>query len=298
MGWDWAAFQPVLKYGCAMLAMGWCYTTFTQMRQVILGARSTVAAAAEFSIVLAMSNVLMMASSWIVGPLVPSMAKALAGGEEDYVKFVAYRMTKYFGILLSLPGTCLIVNADSVLGLYVGKQYVALAPSLIIMVLCVIDTFLAPLSGIIFASGKLRPYVWSNAIFGMGGLVLVWLLAPRYGTTAAVLATVFYYTANMIFQCVYYIPVVMKLDALRMLREAIFRPVAAAAFAALVMLVVKTAGSGANEWIRLGMTVAAGVPCYVVAVWLISLNASERVLISGKLAMLRKRAVARESLVG
>src|SRR5207253_11387636 len=128
-------------------------TTFLQLRQALLGIRSTAGAVAEFSTVLAIANTLTLAGGWIVVPLIPSVAKALAGGERNYVEFVAYRMTKYFGLLLCFPAALIIAAARPILRIYVGPQFEGLAPALVIMTLCVIDTFLAPLSGIIFASG-------------------------------------------------------------------------------------------------------------------------------------------------
>ena len=150
------------------------------------------------------------------------MVKSLAGGEVGYVEFIAYRLTKYFGILLCFPAVIIIAAPGPILRLYVGQQFGGLAPMLVIMTLCVVDSFLAPLSGIIFASGKLRPYVWSNGIFGLVGLGLVWALAPRFGAMGAVLATIWFYGANYIFQLAYYLPRFLALDSWRIVREAFF----------------------------------------------------------------------------
>jgi O-antigen/teichoic acid export membrane protein len=278
-GWQWTAFRPVLRYGVAMLAMGWCLTTFLQMRQVILGVRSTVNAVAEFSIVFAISNVLTMAGTWMVGPLVPSVAKALAGGEVEYVQFIAYRMTKYFGMLLCLPALCILVNAGPLISLYVGRQYLGLAPWLVIMMLCVIDTFLAPLSGIIFASGKLRAFVWSNCILSLIGIAIVWILAPRLGGMSAVLATVWYYGSNYVFHLVYYIPRVMKLDSWRVFRESFIAPVVPGALTVLLMLATKAAFGVVGDWATLVLTVSLGVPCYLILIWVFSLDKAEREMI-------------------
>ncbi len=277
-GWHWKAFGPVIKYGCAWLAMDWSLTTFLQLRQMLLGARSSVGAVAEFSIVLAITNALMTAGSWIVGPLIPSVAKAVAGGEGEYVEFIAYRMTKYFGLLLCFPAICVIVDAEPILKLYVGQQFVGLAPWLAVMMLCVVDAFLAPLSGIIFASGKLRPFVWSNGIFGMLGVAMVWLLAPRFGGMSAVLATLWYFAANYVFHLLYYIPRVMALDSWRVFRESFIKTVLPGALTAGVMAGIKTAFNAGSDLEKIVVTVALGIPCYLVLVWLISFDNSERAI--------------------
>lgn len=286
-GWHWTAFRPVMNYGCAILAMGWCYTTFFQLRQVILGVRSTTTAVAEFSIILAMTNVLTMAGGWIVGPLVPSMAKALAGGEDDYVQFVAYRMTKYFGLLLTFPAVYVMVNADSLLSLYVGRHFTGLGPCVALMMLCILDTFMAPLSGIIFAKGKLRPFVWSNGILGATALAVVWLLAPGWGSRAAVAATLTYYGTNILFHLVYYIPRIMNLDSWRLLREGYAGPVIVGATTAGIMMGFRSLIAGTNDWARLGLTLGVGVICYPLLVWIVAIGTAERALVLKSVVRLR-----------
>lgn len=283
-GWHWAEFRPVIGYGLNMLLITFWHTSFMELRCVLLGTRAeSIGAVTDFAVLAALVGALFMARSWVLDPLIPSASKALAAGDQAYLDLVVFRATRLNWCLLALPTAWLMACSGPALQLYAGNEFRALGPWLSLLACTAAEAYLAPVAAVIFAAGRLRPFLWSNLLFSLLGLAVVWFGSGSWGARSAVVATCLYYGCQFTYHHVYYLPKVMQIDSGRLLRTAFLGPAAVGVVTAAIV-----AGTGYvipwdASWIHLGTSVALAAAVHLPLCYALVLSADERKMISKRL---------------
>lgn len=98
---------------------------------VLLGAEES----GEYAILVQWSILLLSVSSILSGVIAPNILLEYAQNDVRKLKEVLYRSIKFQGIFSALPAIMVVVYADVILSLWVGDEFVHLAPFLQIMVI-------------------------------------------------------------------------------------------------------------------------------------------------------------------
>lgn len=98
---------------------------------ILLGAEES----GEYAILVQWSILLLSVSSILSGVIAPNILIEYAQNDIRELKNVLYSSIKFQGVFSALPATIIVVYADVILNLWVGEEFVHLAPFLQIMVI-------------------------------------------------------------------------------------------------------------------------------------------------------------------
>src|SRR5690606_15714252 len=111
--------------------------------------------------------------------LLPSASKAYAEGNHAKIERMVLEATRYISIFLCFVVFILILNSRSLLGMYMGPDYLYLAPWLNLWLLTVLlNMHNTPVASLVLSSGKTKVLIFSSAISCIISLPITIILAP------------------------------------------------------------------------------------------------------------------------
>ncbi|MGK6353114.1 lipopolysaccharide biosynthesis protein [Parapedobacter sp. DT-150] len=234
--WHGSAFREILTYSLAIFVMGLFQLTANNLRPLLLGKFADgTAVLTDYRIIQTIAMLIVAFGGVFMQVLLPSAAKAYAEGNQERIERMVFEATKYISIFLGFMVFVLILNADDILLLYMGKAYAHLSLWLSLWLLTVLlSMHNTPVASLVLSTGKTRFLVYSSAIACIVSLPITVIFADTLQVGAAVVGYLVYMVLQIGFFYVYYIPRVLKLNGFRLFTRAFLPATAGGALALLV----------------------------------------------------------------
>ena len=100
-----------------------------------------------------------------------------------------------------------------VLTLYIGKSYLYLIPWFNLWLLCTLGTHNQAISSLILAGDDIRAISYSSIVASVVGLILSWVLIPKYQIGGVCIAFAVYVIIQLLFYYCYYWPFKMGINS-------------------------------------------------------------------------------------
>lgn len=214
---DKKVFFEMLPYSLNIFSFSLFQFSFYNLRPVFLGIQGTMESITDFRIMNGIIGVVHMVGGAFVPVLLPSTAKVLAQHNMKAYYQVAYDGTKYISILLCFCTFGMMTVGKDVLTLYVGPDYLFLIPWFNLWLICNLVTHNQAISSLILAGSDIRAISYSSALASIAGLAVSWFLIPYYQVGGTVIGFAVYGAIQMLFYYIYYWPIVMKINSIKVL---------------------------------------------------------------------------------
>lgn len=211
--WDKQAFREMLPYCMNIFSFSLFQFSFYNLRPVFLGMQGTAESVADYRILNGIIGIVTMLGGAFIGILLPSTAKVVANHDKDAFYRVAYDGTKYISILICFCSFGMMSVGSEILTLYVGKSYLYLIPWFNLWLICTLGTHNQAISSLILAGDDIRAISYSSVVASIIGLILSWLLIPKYQIGGVCIAFAAYTMIQMLFYYVYYWPKKMNIKS-------------------------------------------------------------------------------------
>lgn len=215
--WDRQSFKEMLPYCLNIFSFSLFQFSFYNLRPVFLGIQGSVESVADYRILNGIIGIVTMLGGAFIGVLLPSTSKLVANNDKGAYNKVAYDGTKYISILICFCCFGMMSVGREVLTLYVGKAYLYLIPWFNLWLLCTLGTHNQAISSLILASDDVRAISYSSIAASVIGLILSWLLIPKYQIGGVCIAFAVYMLVQMLFYYCFYWPMKMKINSLTVL---------------------------------------------------------------------------------
>lgn len=213
--WDMETYKEMLPYCLNIFSFGLFQFSFYNLRPVFLGIQGTVESVTDYGILNGVVGVVSMFASAFMGVLLPTTAKVVANHDKNAYDKVAYDGTKYISIMICFCCFGMMSIGGEVLDVYVGKSYLYLLPWFNLWLICTLGTHNQAISSLILASDDIRAISYSSVVASVVGLVLSWVLIPRYEIGGVCIAFAAYMLIQLLFYYLYYWPVKMHINSCR-----------------------------------------------------------------------------------
>jgi len=212
--WNGKAFREILSYSLTLFVMGIFQFSADNLRPLLIGKLSSdgISALTDYRVIQTISSIVMMFGAVFTQVLLPHMSKLNPQNDKLKIEELVYNSTKYISIFISFMVFILIANAQTLLILYMGKDYIQLTVWLVIWLLTLLGMHSSPVSSLILSSGKTKPVAIMAAISCIISLSIVAFLAPKFSVGAAVIGYLIYNIMQNCFNYFYYVPYVLKLN--------------------------------------------------------------------------------------
>lgn len=224
--WDKQSFREMLPYCMNIFSFSLFQFSFYNLRPVFLGIQGSVESVADYRILNGIIGIVTMLGGAFIGILLPSTSKVIANHDKEAFYKVAYDGTKYISILICFCCFGMMSVGSEVLTLYVGKSYLYLIPWFNLWLLCTLGTHNQAISSLILAGDDIRAISYSSIVASVVGLILSWVLIPKYQIGGVCIAFAAYMLIQMLFYYCYYWPIKMKINS-RIVLFKCFLPYAA-----------------------------------------------------------------------
>jgi O-antigen/teichoic acid export membrane protein len=217
--WHFAAFREVLKYSIAIFAMGIFQFTANNLRPILLASFSDSGSSVltDYRILQTICMLVISFGGVFLNVLLPISTKNYAEGNNENIKVLIYKGTKYISVFLSFIIFLLVLNADSILTLYVGHEYASLSVWLVIWLLTVLFYMhSSPVASLVLSTGRTKFLVGSSALSCIVSIIITIALARTYDVGAAVIGYAVYIAIQMGCYYFYYIPYILKLNSTKL----------------------------------------------------------------------------------
>jgi len=211
--WDKQSFREMLPYCMNIFSFSLFQFSFYNLRPVFLGIQGSVDSVADYRILNGIIGIVTMLGGAFIGILLPSTSKVIANHDKEAFYKVAYDGTKYISILICFCCFGMMSVGSEVLTLYVGKSYLYLIPWFNLWLLCTLGTHNQAISSLILAGDDIRAISYSSIVASVVGLILSWVLIPKYQIGGVCIAFAAYMLIQMLFYYCYYWPIKMKINS-------------------------------------------------------------------------------------
>jgi O-antigen/teichoic acid export membrane protein len=222
--WNWPSFREVLSFSLGLFIIGLSMTSVTQLRPILLAARAqhSVEALADYQILFGLTGILLVFNGVLMSNLLPLATKALVEKNSALINTILFKITRLAWVIFAALIFGLIATSDRLLTVYIGPEKAYLAPSLNLWLGSFLYFYLAPIAGLVIGSGKIRLLAITSPVSASIGLLAVWYFAPSIDVQACALGTVIYLGLQFIVYHVYYIPHVLGISSLNLLKNIFF----------------------------------------------------------------------------
>ena len=211
--WDKQSFREMLPYCMNIFSFSLFQFSFYNLRPVFLGIQGSVESVADYRILNGIIGIVTMLGGAFIGILLPSTSKVIANHDKEAFYKVAYDGTKYISILICFCCFGMMSVGSEVLTLYVGKSYLYLIPWFNLWLLCTLGTHNQAISSLILAGSDIRAISYSSVVASVVGLILSWVLIPKFEIGGVCIAFTIYMLIQMLFYYCYYWPIKMKINS-------------------------------------------------------------------------------------
>lgn len=211
--WDKQSFREMLPYCMNIFSFSLFQFSFYNLRPVFLGIQGSVESVADYRILNGIIGIITMLGGAFIGILLPSTSKVIANHNKEAFYKVAYDGTKYISILICFCCFGMMTIGTEVLTLYVGKSYLYLIPWFNLWLLCTLGTHNQAISSLILAGDDIRAISYSSIVASVVGLILSWVLIPKYQIGGVCIAFAVYIIIQLLFYYCYYWPFKMGINS-------------------------------------------------------------------------------------
>lgn len=211
--WDKQSFREMLPYCMNIFSFSLFQFSFYNLRPVFLGIQGAVESVADYRILNGIIGIITMLGGAFIGILLPSTSKVIANHNKEAFYKVAYDGTKYISILICFCCFGMMSVGTEVLTLYVGKSYLYLIPWFNLWLLCTLVTHNQAISSLILAGDDIRAISYSSIVASVVGLILSWVLIPKYQIGGVCIAFAVYVIIQLLFYYCYYWPFKMGINS-------------------------------------------------------------------------------------
>lgn len=219
---DKKIFREVLPYSLNIFSFGIFQFSIVNLRPVLLGIESNPESITDYRILDGIVRIVLLLGGAFVGVLLPSASKVVAMHNKAAQDQIAYQGTKFISIAICFCCFGMMSISSEMLTIYVGKDYLYLVFWLDLWLLATLGTHNQAISSLILAGSDIRAITYSSILASVIGLILTWLLIPIYDVGATVIGYVVYCLIQILFYYLYYWPMVMKIDALKVFLSSFF----------------------------------------------------------------------------
>jgi O-antigen/teichoic acid export membrane protein len=234
--WDWGAFKQIIGYSMAIFVMGIFQFSANELRPILLARyASGLEVLTDYRIIQTIAMLVLSFGTIFMQVLLPSASKVYAENNHPKMEKMVFEATRYISVFLTFVVFILILNADNILLVYMGKDYLHLSIWLVIWLLTVLlSMHNTPVASLVLSSGKTKALVYSSAIGCLVSLPLTVVLAPEFNVGAAVIGYLAYMVIQIGFFYLYYIPKVLSLDSYKIFFGGFFPSLLGAVIAMLL----------------------------------------------------------------
>lgn len=211
--WDKQSFREMLPYCMNIFSFSLFQFSFYNLRPVFLGIQGSVESVADYRLLNGIIGIITMLGGAFIGILLPSTSKVIANHNKEAFYKVAYDGTKYISILICFCCFGMMSVGTEVLTLYVGKSYLYLIPWFNLWLLCTLGTHNQAISSLILAGDDIRAISYSSIVASVVGLILSWVLIPKYQIGGVCIAFAVYIIIQLLFYYCYYWPFKMGINS-------------------------------------------------------------------------------------
>lgn len=233
--WDKQSFKEMLPYCMNIFSFSLFQFSFYNLRPVFLGMQGSVESVADYRILNGIIGIVSMLGGAFVGILLPSTSKVVANNDKKAYYKVAYDGTKYISILICFCCFGMMSVGPEVLTLYVGKSYLYLIPWFNLWLICTLGTHNQAISSLILAGDDIRVISYSSIVSSVVGLLLSWLLIPKYQIGGVCIAFTVYCIIQLLFFYCYYWPIRMQISSFIVFTKCFFPYVIIGCFGYLLL---------------------------------------------------------------
>jgi O-antigen/teichoic acid export membrane protein len=217
--WDGKAFKEIMVYSVAIFAMGIFQFSADNLRPLLLGiyALKGIEVLTDYRVLQTIAMLVIAFGGVFMQVLLPSSSKIYAENNLEKIKVMVFEGTKYISVFLAFIVFILIVNAKTLLVLYMGVSYAEISIWLQLWLITVLFSMHnSPVASLVLASGKTSFLVYTSGIFCLLTLPVTIFLAPSLGVGATVIGYFSYVLLQISAYYFYYIPYVLKLNSLKL----------------------------------------------------------------------------------
>lgn len=211
-------FKDMLPYCLNIFSFGIFQFSINSLRPVFLGIQGSMDSVADFRILNAIIQFVMMIGGAFMGVMLPTASKFVALGDYNAQNRIAYDGTKYISITLCFCCFCVMGVSRYLLLLYVGEGYLYLDFWLNIWLFITLLSHNQAISSLILSGSDIRLITYCTIIASLIGLGLCWYLIPFFEVGGTIIAYGIYCLIQIVFYYTYYWPKKMKLDSWRIFR--------------------------------------------------------------------------------
>ncbi|WP_439488940.1 lipopolysaccharide biosynthesis protein [Algoriphagus sp.] len=244
--WDGKIFREIIGYSSAIFLMGLFQLTANELRPILLAKfASGIDVLTDYRVIQTIAMLIISFGTIFLQVLLPSASKVYQEGNHVKMEKMVFAATRYISIFLSFIVFLLVLNSESILLLYMGKDYLHLSVWMNLWLLTVLlNMHNTPVASLVLSSGKTRFLIYSSATACILSLPITVVLAPTWNVGAAVIGYLAYMLIQIGFFYVYYIPRVLMLDS----KKIFFGAFSPSVLGAIVAFAI---AYGVGMWIEL-----------------------------------------------
>ena len=255
-------FKQILPYCINIFSFGIFQFSINYLRPVFLGMQGTLESVTDYRVLNAIITLVLLIGGSFLSVVLPASSRAVAIDNKEAQERLTYTGTKYITIILSFMVFGIMSVSAQVLTIYVGSGYGHLVFWLDLWLLTTLFSHNQAISSLILSQQDIRAITIITIISSTIGLILCWVLIPKYQVGGTVIAYMVYGLIQILFYYLYYWPRKMHINSWRVFLHS-FLPTTAAGVAS--MLIVRTTltlwFSSINAWIQ---AISGGIAFMVI----------------------------------
>lgn len=209
----------------------------------------------------------------------PQIIKSFARGEKDYMQVLVTQVSKYAFFLLFLTSYPIMLNMEFVLNIWLKNPPPYAVPFCnLMLIFCMIDSFVGPLWTLAMAEGRIRTYQIVSSLILLLNLPLSWLALKLGGAPYFILIVQIAVAIPNLFYRIFYLHGRKVLDVkLYMLRLSV--PIALVLLVTVPLIWASTLHF--EGWTKLLTTLALSFVVIPATVLRLGMSAPERIKVVG-----------------
>lgn len=210
---DYQIFKEILPYSLNIFAINIFQYSSNYLRPIVLGALGTVEAVADFKIINGINSLVIAVGGVFYTVVFPTISKLVSRNDNMKLTEISYKGTRLVSIFVSFICFGLVSISDTLLELYVGKDYLYLVPWLDFLVLLGLGSHNQIISAIIFSGTNFKSVTHFTMLSCIGSIIACFLMVPVIGIGGVVISSFCYSAMQLSFYYLYYWPKKLRLNS-------------------------------------------------------------------------------------
>ena len=286
---DKQIFKEILPYTLNIFSFGLFQFTIINLRPVFLGIQGDIESVADYRVLNGIVSIVIMLGGAFLGIILPSATKAVAMGNNNAQKQIAYQGTKYITIALCLFCFGVMSVSEELITLYVGPDYLYLATWLDLWLLTTLATHNQAISSLILSGADIRAITYTTIVSSIIGLAVCWVTIPYLQIGGTIIGYGTYLIIQLVFFYTYYWPRKMKINSKRVFFSS-FLPatLCGATIALCIKHFVVNALAGFNTLNTFIFGGCLFCLIYIPVVWFVILNKNDKAFVLNLIKHIKK----------